>query len=76
MSYLIGDYIPIALYAVLSLSLLSSHPGSLYISYRDAAGHRDSGNVAHTLSTPKNWENQGGEPPITKKKFPSTSCIA
>ena len=68
--------IALALYAVLPLSLLPSHPGSLYISYRDTAGHRDSGNVAHALSTPKNWENQGGEPPITMKKFPSTSCIA
>ncbi len=76
MSYLIGDYIPIALYAVLSLSLLSLHPGSPYISYRDTARYRDSGNVAHALSTPKNWENQGGEPPITMKKFPSTSCTA
>jgi hypothetical protein len=54
MSYLIGYYIPIALYAVLSLSLLSSHPGSLYISYRDTAHYRDSGNVAHALSNPKN----------------------
>ena len=52
MSYLIGYYIPIALYAVLSLSLLSSHPGSLYISYRDTVRYRDSGNVAHALSTP------------------------
>ena len=46
--------IALALYAVLSLSLLSSHPGGLYISYRDTAHYRDSGNVAHALSTPKN----------------------